>query len=143
MDEQLISPSSIYSGKHDMDSGLIELVLELVRRKYFPNAQSRLTALFATNDMTYWEGVLHKEQYPNWQIFELDVPENIPQYDASWLRFGSYFECDQTEWWMGLDMVGCFDCACKYWSGEFTDSPQPEYLVPLPTTPIRLLTRQG
>ncbi len=138
-EHKAILPRTLETGKWKLDSSIIELVLELVRQNCFPNKGSRLTALFATDDIKYWRKFLDKEHSPEEQIFELTVANDVPRYDAAWLKFGSCYGYDENAWWMGLDLAGCYDRAYKYWSGESTDSPQYEYLVQLPIVQIHLV----
>lgn len=138
-DQKAILPGTLNAGKWKLDSSIIELVLELVRRNYFPDKNSRLTALFATDDIRCWENLLDKKNFLEEQVFELNVADDTPRYDASWLKFGSYYGYDERAWWMGMDIARGYDMAYKYWSGESTTSPQYEYLVQLPIAQIHLV----
>ena len=123
-------------------SKMIELVFELVRRSCFADQPSRLNSFFAVKNISDLDKWFTAEDQRNARIFELDAPEHTPRYDANFLKEGLALTCNETYWKLDFSTSRIFDVACMYWSGASSEQPKYEYLVQLPTTPIRQLMRR-
>lgn len=117
------------------NSQLIDFTFELIRQAKFPDMPSRFTSLFAVkkiSDFALWPELV-RGRSADFQIFEIDVPESTPRFDVSFLRGGVIFNSNKSNnYYMGFSPTGSYDLACKYWSGEISDHPRFEYLIPLP-----------
>lgn len=120
-------------------SKMIELVFELVRRSCFTDQPSRLNSFFAVKNISDFDKWFDTEEQRNASVFELDAPENTPRYDANFLKEGLALTYNKTYWKLDFSTSRIFDVACMYWSGASSEQPRYEYLVQLPTTPIRQL----
>lgn len=122
-------------------SKMIELVFELVRRSCFADQPSRLNSFFAVKNISDLDKWFTAEDQRNARVFELDAPEHTPRYDANFLKEGLALTCNEAYWKLDFSTSRIFDVACMYWSGASSEQPKYEYLVQLPTTPIRQLMR--
>lgn len=133
--ELLLSPQSFSARKSLVDEQIIEVVFELVRRAHFPDLPSRFTSLFAVNSLnefSLWPELTNAERFPYQQVIEIDVPDGIPCFDASFLQGGLIFDQQKGQYYMGFLPVAAVDFAFRYWSGHRSDHPRIEYLIPLP-----------
>lgn len=98
-----------------------EYLWSVVRNSFYPEKISRFSSVFLFDNREQAEEF--KMRYHNedeTSVLKVDLIETRrhERYDAGWL---DVVPTDGT-----LDE--CFQCARKYWEGEFTDNPNPEYL---------------
>lgn len=116
---------------------LIEFIFELVRQTHFPHLPSRLSCVFAVDDVKEFE------RWPelsteNPRIFEIDVPDRPLRFDSNHLKGFMIFAANNNNWHLGVLPTVCYDFAFKYWAQESSDDPRWEYLIPLPVSPSRI-----
>lgn len=138
---------SVFGRINTLNSSLMELTFELVRRSYFPKYPSRFQSLFAVKtiaEFEKWPELSDKVPNPQAQFFELDVPDSTPYFDANFVRGGLICGVEKSDtninrYYIGHLLPSCFNLAYKYWSGEATENPRWEYLVrlPIPGTSVR------
>jgi hypothetical protein len=133
--QAFINEASINENLHIASNRMIELAVELVRQAYFPQMPSRFVSLFAVTAIDKfhgWEDSLGK--VGDSPIYKLEVPTATRELDGQWLRGGISFgwDNDLSGFYLGLLTHGLYDMAYRYWSGEVSDSPLMECLVPLP-----------
>lgn len=124
-----------------IDSQIIELNAELVRRAYFPQYPSRYESLFTVQsirDFYQWPELSDRESFQNARIFEIEAPNETHGFDSKWLRGGISRGISDTGFYIGYAAAHCFDFAYKYWSQVPSDSPRWEYLIPLPIDGTRV-----
>lgn len=136
IDHQLaLNASEVQQKLNNANQRIIELVVELVRQSRFPQMPSRLVSLFTVksiDEFKAWESLLGKINGN--PIYEVEVPYEAREFDARWLRGGYGFGLDNTAMglYLGVSIDVMYDMAYRYWSGEVSDSPLMECLVPLP-----------
>lgn len=115
-----------------LNSLQIDLNAENIRQKFFPQLPSRFKSIFAVKDLqdfNLWSRYLHLNEHS--QIFEIeyDISKSV-ELDANFLRGGiGYFD------------IPSIETIQNYWSGQMSDFPLPELLVPLPVTVGKLVSR--
>ncbi len=113
----------------DFCSFMIEYEFELIRQKFFPHCISRYQSFFALKnieDIVCWSNFLS----PDFKVYEIEFFHNNYQlFDASHLRGGP--DLNNNLLW---EPEPAFDSAIQYWSGEYSQSPQPELLILPPLT---------
>ena len=117
---------------------ITEYTFELIRRLKFPNMPSRMTSLFALkslDDLQYWSELTANE----YAVFQIEVNELPVEVDASFLSAGlTQIFIDNTPFFQDVQFSQAFhpsenwENAINYWSGELSDDPKPELLVPFP-----------
>lgn len=140
-----IEYESLASEKRFIDSQMIEYNCEIVRRAYFPQYVSRFQCLFAVNDVSEFSLWPELEQTSGKShILELELNSEIPRFDSNWLKGGLILSGNLECSYIGYLPAASFDAAYNYWSGNPTDDPRWEYLIPLPIDGknIRLLNEQ-
>lgn len=121
----LLQPNFVSGGVtlDTLHSLQIELFAETIRKKFFPEKPSRFKSIFAVkhlSDFKLWEQYLPINQ--NSSIFEIEYdPLKCIELDARHLRGG--VDCDP---------IIMSQYSTSYWSGNFSSSPLPELLIPLP-----------
>lgn len=96
---------------------MVEAIFELVRQNEFPNLPSRMQSIFAwceMKDAQEFKGASGIEC----QIYEVDC-ENA-------------FIADQNLLYLGGSVIGAYELARKYWSGEKSDNCKLEVVIRLP-----------
>lgn len=139
--EMLLHPYSFGNSTSDINTQIIEIVFELVRRAHFPHLPSRFTSFFAVKsyyDFLQWPELLDGDRYPNYKIWEIDAPDTTPCFDSSLLRGGLIFGRENANYYMGFLPIASADYAFNYWSGKTSDKPRMEYLLPHPISANRL-----
>lgn len=113
---------------------ITEYTFELIRQINHPNMPSRFSSFFALEkleDLAFWPE-LTKEPY---KIFEIEVFNNPPKLDASFLRGGIALGFNsESSFYQGFSPSINSHLANQYWSGLFSDNPKPELLLSLPLT---------
>lgn len=120
--EALVSPTTL-ADYHSINSLQIDLQAEVIRKIYFPDKPSRFKSIFAVkelSDLKLWANILPINQSS--AIFEIEYDPSVStELDANFLMGG-----------IDANPVELLSTLCKYWSGEMSDSPLPELLIPLP-----------
>lgn len=120
-------PITDYSSTNSVQ---IDLQVEICRQNYFPDKPSRFKSIFAVkqlSDLKLWSNILSIN--PSSAVFEIEYdPASSAELDASFLLGG-----------IDADPIKYLTMQYKYWSGEMSDSPLPEILIPLPTIVRRRL----
>ncbi|MFT0773435.1 DUF2441 domain-containing protein [Psychrobacter aquimaris] len=96
---------------------MIEAVFELVRRNEFPQLPSRLQSMFAwcnLDDAREFNSSLGDKH----SIFEVEIK--------------NAFIADQKLLYLGGSVIGTYEMARKYWSGDRSDNCKLEAVIPLP-----------
>lgn len=113
----------------ELCSYMIEYEFELIRQRFFPNCISRYQSFFALKnieDIICWSNFLS----PGFKVYEIEFfHDNYQLFDAFHLRGGPDLN-NNLSWAPEL----AFDSAFHYWSGEYSQSPQPELLILPPLT---------
>ncbi len=113
----------------DLCSFLIEYEYELIRQRFFPNCISRYQSFFALKnieDIVCWSNFLS----PDFKVYEIEFfHDNYQLFDTSHLKGGP--DLNNNLLWAPEPT---FDSAFHYWSGEYSQSPQPELLILPPLT---------
>lgn len=120
---------------------ILELVLELVRKAYFPKYPSRFESMFAVrsiNDFLSWPELCRPDEIQKSNIVAIDAPNDTSCFDSKWLRGGLIHGVDGLNFYIAYSPALCFESAYNYWSGKFSDSPRMEYLLPLPISGERI-----
>jgi len=130
--KKMIDINSFIRSKSQSDMRCIELIFEMVRRLEFSSFPSRLTSLFAVEDLSDFDEWPELLKDSNYRIFEINVPDNTPRFDANNLRGGDIFSFDGSSAFIGRLPQIEYDFAYKYWSGQQTKNPRWEYLIKLP-----------
>lgn len=129
-------PSSIYDFD-SVNSFSIDLQAESIRNSCFPNKPSRFQSIFAVenlHDFKLWESYLPINKHSH--IFEIEFEDSLYcKVDANFLRGG--IVPSSTDSFSYILQIT--DCLQKYWSGQMSENPLPELLIPLPVTIKRLL----
>ncbi len=95
---------------------LIENVFELVRRADFPDKPSRMESIFGWTSLKEAENF--RDEYNGGRIFEISSERA--------------FIGDQKFLSLTGTVIGTYEQARKYWSGERSQNPSLEVLIPLP-----------
>lgn len=135
INQDFLSVNSFLQQKNHINSQMIDFFFELVRQAKFPDAPSRFTSLFAVekiSDFSLWPELFRNLVPSTIRIIEIEVPDNTPRFDSSFLRGGIIFDKNQHGYFMGFMPTANYDFAINYWSGKTSDSPRFEYLIPLP-----------
>lgn len=111
-----------------LNSSMIEIHLEMIRRIYYSSLPSRMTSLFAIPSMEeviYWAQILN----PIYSVFIIDVPTS--QFiirDAAFLKGGIH----QVQ--SGLSYSPAYNILplIHYWEGTYSKHPHLECIVRLP-----------
>lgn len=110
---------------------ITEYTFELIRKLCFSNMPSRFTSLFALeslDDLQHWDLL-----QGNFSIFEIEISEPVVKLDASFLKGGIALNfVKDFQFYEGFSPSINFYNAKKYWSGLFSEKPQPEVLISLP-----------
>ena len=96
---------------------MIEAVFELVRRNEFPQLPSRLQSMFAwcnLDDAREFNSSLGDKH----SIFEVEIKNT--------------FIADQKLLYLGGSVIGTYEMARKYWSGDKSNNCKLEAVIPLP-----------
>lgn len=114
----------------------IEYVFEMVRLLDFPHLPSRFTSLFAcenASNIKLWYDSLNNTS--NAIVKKIEVPEgNFICCDAGWRDAPfNLISDDKTERPI-FNPFSYHVLAKKYWNGQFTSSPKPEFLCQLPVS---------
>lgn len=114
-----------------INSSIIDIIFELVRRCEFPSMPSRYESLFALkspNEITLWPELLTS----GLNIYQIEIPDDgFVELDANNLHGGIAPGGDYHFLFSPTMMI---NDAKKYWSGHLTESPRMECLIPLPVT---------
>lgn len=114
-----------------LNSFQIDLTAETIRQSFFPDAPSRLKSLFAVrklSDFKLWKK--HLPISPESHIYEVEFDSSkYIELDASFLKGG-----------VGYNPFIMNAALMKYWSGQKSNSPLPELLIPLPVFIGRRIT---
>ena len=122
----------------DFNEPLTEIIFELVRQLYFPDAPSRLTSLYASESIEQamiWQKLWknnfkdNNEQLAH-SLWEIEYESNAKLFDANHLNIFSNDE---------FSYITALDYANKYWQGHFSENPLPELLIPYPVTIVRII----
>lgn len=119
------------SSASDVNEPIVDLIFELVREHYYPEAPSRLTSLYASatkENAELWQhlwiknfgdkaGQIAKE------LWEIEFDAKPLEVDATFLNIDVKDK---------FSYLQALDSAHRYWQGEFSETPLPELLVPLP-----------
>ena len=97
---------------------MIEAITEQVRRADFPNLPSRMVSMFACQNKNDAQQFKNNYHIDHANIFEVESDE--------------YFMGDMSLLTIGGQVMNTFELAYKYWSGERSDNPFIEVLLPLP-----------
>jgi hypothetical protein len=104
-----------------------EAIFELIRRSEFPDKPSRMQSMFAWQTMD--EALNFIQNYGNNQncrIFEIESDSGVV-LDMGLLLLGG-------------QVMGAYELARRYWSGEIVPGHASEVLIPLPTRVGREIT---
>lgn len=130
----------VFKGLDSMGSGMCELVTELVRRSSFPAFPSRLQSLFCLSSIGQigeWPE-LSPSNCPHLQLFEIEVSDKVVHtFDSCYLRGGFPHGNPHNELknlYFGFSFLSTWSLATLYWSGQHSDKPRMECLVPLPVS---------
>jgi hypothetical protein len=107
--------------QHDI-STLMEMNVEYVRRFAFSNLPSRLTAMFACENIE--------------QARHLKVSWGCPDARIYMLEADIFYKADMHWLFLGTQNVQGSFLAHKYWSGAASNNPFWEYILPLPVKVI-------
>lgn len=122
----------------DFKEPVTELVFELVRKLYFPDAVSRLSCLYASETLEQaerWKNVFQehlgeKENQTAVSLWEIEFEGTAKAYDAHFLSVPPE---------NGFSFMQEMECAYNYWRGVRTYKPLLELLVPYPVIVSRLV----
>ena len=120
LDECLVIPTQQGPAPYVPHIPMIELISELVRRTFFPEQPSRLSALFAW--ATFDEAVTFQQQYGGGTIYEVEAD--------------TFLQADMNLLFLGGSGIGALLFAMKYWRGESSPTPRWEFLL---VPPIRVV----
>ncbi|WP_165870984.1 DUF2441 domain-containing protein [Shewanella frigidimarina] len=97
---------------------VLEGIFEQVRLNEFPERPSRMQSMFGW--CTKPDAVVFKEAHGNvHNIFEV--------------HSGNAFIADQNLLYLGASIMGTYEFARKYWSGDRSNNYKPEAVIPLPS----------
>lgn len=121
--------NEIFNSNAQNSTFFAEYTFELVRRLFFSNKSSRFTSLFALknyDDLKFWPEIVSN----NYRVFEINTADEYNVFDANFLKGGLCFS--KSCLYQGFSSSINFRQAFYYWSGEKSNSPKPEVLLPLP-----------
>lgn len=134
-----INTDDLFQIKGHVDSKLIEIIFEMVRKLYFSHYPSRFQSLFAVESVEEFfkwpellQGPVNAFSLNNYDVYEISTSNNTPFFDSNWLRGGVSAGFDSGCFYYGIKIDGLYDFAYHYWNREFTKEPRMEYLVKLP-----------
>lgn len=96
---------------------MIEAIFELVRRSEFPHLPSRMQSMFAWCDLQ--DALTFRDSCA--------VPHKIYRVKSE-----HTFVADQNLLYLGGSVIGSYELARKYWSGETSRNAKLEAVIPLP-----------
>lgn len=122
--EYLLNPFT-FTDINSMNSFQIDLQAEIIRKQFYSNMPSRFKSIFAVkqiSDFIPWAKYFSINQCPHIFEIECDASQCI-ELDATYLKGG--ITCNPNSQIESLH---------KYWSGQLSNSPLLELLIPLPVT---------
>ncbi len=140
----LRDPVAIASSSYnEINTHNLELHAENIRRALFPDLPSRLSSFFTVGsmeDLLLWSAVFPLS--PASRVFEIEYNGPLHEFDAVFLhgftipRPGVPLDLNQHQ----RDIQQTQTWLYRYWTGERTDHPMPEVLLPLPVTIGKLVS---
>ena len=103
----------------------LEVILELIRQKMYPDLPSRYQSFFAYGSIDQAKAWFNPNlPYITTSIWEVESEKSC-KFDIGWLK-------------TGRNVAESFHYAINYWEGNtYTEAPEPEYLLKLPVKVIR------
>lgn len=122
--EYLLNPFTL-TDINSINSFQIDLQAEIIRKQFYSNIPSRFKSIFAVkqiSDFIPWKNIF--QLIRSTKIFEIEYDTSkCIELDANYLRGG--IDCNPNSQIESLH---------KYWSGQLSNSPLLELLIPLPIT---------
>ncbi len=114
----------------------IEITLEYIRSVKFPHLPSRFQSIFASKTLKECEFWINKFGIKEYNLVILES-ENYTELDCSWITPQPEMEVNLQTRCAPYSLGAMCDIANMYWSGEKTNTPIIEVLIPLPCKVIK------
>lgn len=127
--QHLLSPN--FANFRFLSTFHLELQAESIRKQFYPDKPSRFKSIFAVKNLSDFK--LWKDPLPvnnESHIYEIEYDSSqCALLDAYFLKGG-----------IGCDPFTEIQNLLKYWSGQLSDNPLPELLIPLPVSTGKCLS---